>query len=308
MKNIISDLFRDTENELGTHQFCILVLESLKNALLQYHIKSGDKFVDQFIKIFDLIKNTNPKYAILIDSFYKFLEYYEEKGKNKSVDDLIKEIERIKVSYKLESKLLVDVAKDIDIEGKNILVYDYSNSVHRVLKSFVKNNKKFQIIIAEQGLEKTEDNIVFFHKLGLPYKVVPFYMLPHIGNTIDMVFTGAVTFQSDYQFVMDPGSKAIISHFYLEKKPVYVFLTTSNFSLWPINKKEYNFYSNKHKRKRYGLDEIEFERVKFSHDRIPIDLISYVVTDKCIYTPKHLRKFFKQIFKKRLESDKKYSS
>lgn len=306
MQFILSDLFRKTEADLGTHEFCILVLEALKNALLQYCIKADHDFVQQFMKIFDLVKGTSPRYAILIDSFYRFLEYYEIEGKNQSTEELIKEIERIKISYKLETKKLIDIAQSIDIEGKNILIHDHSHSVQRTLEFFAQKHKKFQIIIAEQDMEKTEDNIVFFHKLGVPYKVVPSYMLSHIDETIDMVFAGGVTFQADHQFVMDPGSKSIISHFFLEKKPVYVFLTTSKFSLWPIAGRQSTIYSKQHRRKHHILQEIEFERLKFSHDRVPLNLISHVVTEKGIYEPKELVEMFDDMFKKRAEKQEKY--
>ena len=140
MQATLSDLFRKIEADIGTHEFCVLALESLKNALKQYKIETDAEFIKQLLNVFELVKETKPRYAILIDSFYRFLESYEKQGKDKSVNELINEIERIKVSYKLESKQLTDAAQSIDIKGKNILIYDHSHSVQHVLEFFVKKH------------------------------------------------------------------------------------------------------------------------------------------------------------------------
>lgn len=300
MQSILSDLFRKIESDIGTQEFCSLVLNALKSALKQYKFHSTDDFVKHLLQVFDLIKSTKPRYAILLDSFYRFLKYYEKQKDPQSILKLIDEIERIKIAYMLEAKQMVDVVgADVDVKDKNILIYDHSHSVQHILEFFVKKHKKFNVIIAEQDIEKTEDNISFCHRLGIPYKVVPSYMLSQMDQAIDMLFFGAVTFQEGYQFVMDPGSKSIISHFHLEKKPAYVFLTTSKFSLWEISDKKQTVYSVKNKRHHHCEHSIEFERIKFSHDRVPLDLISFVGTEKGIHNTAEFTDMFDEMFQRR---------
>lgn len=306
MQDILSGLFRKIEADLGTHEFCILVLRSLKNALRQYRVKDKEELLEQLKNVFLMIKDTKPRYAILMTSFYRFLEFYENQKDSRSLDELIDEIERISISYQLETKQIVKAAQEIDVEGKTILIHDHSHSVQRVLQSFINQHKHFKVVIAEQDLEKTEDNIEFCHRAGIPYKVVPAYMLSHVDKSIDMLFAGAVTFQENDQFVMDPGSKSVISQFYLEKKPVYIFTATSKFSLWSIAGQSPTIYSLPHKRSHHTLKEIEFERLKFSHDRVPLELISHVITEKGIHNPTEIKKLFADMFKKRTEERKKF--
>ena len=300
MNTILSDLFRKIEADIGTHEFCVLVLEALKNALKQYKFKSNNDFIQHLLQVFELIKTTQPRYAILLDSFYKFLKFYEKQKGPKSIKALIDELERIKISYKLEGHQMIDSAgQNIDTKNKNILIYDHSHSVQHVLEFFMKKHGSFNVIIAEQDLNKTEDNILFCHNLGIPYRVVPSYMLAQIDEIIDMVFFGAVTFQEGYKFVMDPGAKSIISHFKLEEKPIYVFMTTSKFSLWNVSGAKQTIYSVRNKRRHHCEHAIEFERIKFSHDRVPLELIDHICTEKGMYSPAGLQNMFDAMFRRR---------
>ena len=108
MQSILSDLFRKIESDIGTQEFCSLVLEALKSALRQYQFKSDLDFMSHLLEVFEMIKSTKPRYAILLDSFYKFLRFYEAQKKPQSIDVLIDEIDRIQVSYKLEERQMVD--------------------------------------------------------------------------------------------------------------------------------------------------------------------------------------------------------
>ena len=306
MDKTLSNLFREIESETGTHGFCIMALGAIKEALLEYHIKSREELKKHLTELFELLASTKPRYAILLDSFYKIMERVDSAPIKEPINYLIKEIDRIGASYQLEKREMVQHATDIDLDGKAILIYDHSHSVQDVLLSAKQKGQQFRLMVAEQDLEKTEDNIEFCHQNEIAYQVVPSYMLSHIDEQIDYVFMGAVTFQENHQFVMDPGCKSIISHFHLEKKPIYLFITTSKFSLWPLTDKSHEVYAKPHRRKHHQRSDIEFERLKFSHDRVSIDLVQKIITEKGIYTPRELLKLFDDMFKKRAEKRRKY--
>jgi len=308
MQNTLSKLFRGIEAELGTHGFCILALDALEDALSQYRIKNKEEFIHQLIDLIKLLKQTKPQYAILLDSFYKILDLAENSPSDSPVENLVKPIKQIRVDYQMEKLKLIQASQPIDVENKVILIHDHSHSVQSILSAMKEHGKKFTVVVAEQDLEKTEDNIKFLHESGIPYKVVPAHMLSHVDESIDMVFLGAVTLQENMNFVMDPGSKSIISHFFLEKKPIYVFLTTSKFSLWPLKKKVSEIYAKPHRRRHHTLKEIEFERLKFSHDRVSVDIVNHVITEKGIYSPEEVKKMFSAMFKKRATQRQKYLS
>ncbi|QQR84096.1 hypothetical protein IPJ72_02795 [Candidatus Peregrinibacteria bacterium] len=272
-------MFREIEMDLGTHHFCILVLDSFVQALKQYHIQSRQQLFEQFDEIFQLIQEVKPRYAILIDSFYKIIQ----QAKGKPVSSIIKHIEAIKKGYEKELVDLAKVSQSIDLTNRTVLIFDHSHSVQNALIALRKKGQHFSVLIAEQDLNKTADNISLFHQYSIPFKVVPAYMLSHLESSVDAAFFGAVTLQNQGQFVMDPGSKSIISEMKLEKKPIYVFLTTSKFSLWQAESSTSDIYVKAHKRCHHVMNEIEFDRIKFSHDRVPVDLVDHIVTEKGIF-------------------------
>ena len=227
----------------------------------------------------------------MIDSLYKIAPYI---GSAASKHDLIKFIETIKTEYEIEMVLLQESVRKIDAKGKTVLIYDHSHSVQHALETLKTTGQDFNLLIAEQELGKTSDSITFAHELKIPYKVVPSYMLSYLDETVDMAFFGAVTLQHGGQFVMDPGCKSVISHLHFEKKPIYIFLTTSKFSLWTIQSHQREIYVKSHMRKHY-LTDIEFERIKFSHDRVDLKLIDYTVTEKGIFTPAELQKEYDRL-------------
>ena len=300
LKDQLSSLFRKIEMDLGTHGFCILVLESFLAAICQYKIKNQEELFRQFNEIFSLIENVKPKYAILIDSFYKIFS----QAQGQSIEDISKTIEEIKEYYANEMGNLINVAKKIEVQNKNILIYDHSHSVQNVLRYFKESGQNFTVLLAEQDLAKTEDNIAFLYEVDIPFKVVPAYMISHLEETIDMAFFGGVTFQEGSQFVMDPGSKSMISELKIEEKPVYVFLTTSKFSLWPVKDFQKEIHVKSQALNPETQSKIECERIKFSHDRVSAKLIDYIVTEKAIFTPSELEKEFKALRTQR-EKDKK---
>lgn len=275
---------------MGTHGFCILVLESFAVALDQYRIKTKEQLLQQCTEIFELIQTVKPRYAILIDSFYKILcQVSSEKG---SVAEIIESIDQIKKSVQHEMKDLLKAAETIEADGKTVLIYDHSHTVQNALHHLHKKGQRFNVLLAEQDLDKTEDNVEFFHTHKIPFKVVPAYMLSHLEETIDMAFFGAVTFQEGGRFVMDPGSKSIISELKLEGKKIFLFLTTSKFSLWPVKEKNSQIHVKSDIRAHHIMNKIEFERIKFSHDRVSVDLVDCVVTEKGIFKASELKKEF----------------
>ena len=278
-----------------------MVLDALINAFAQYQFTSQEQFVEQFENIFELIRNVKPRYAILIDSLFKIAPQVDSTA---TKEELVKFIETIKTEYEIEMVLLQEHVRKIDAKDKNILIYDHSHSVQHALETLKTMGQNFTLLIAEQELGKTSDSITFAHDLKIRYKVVPSYMLSYLDETVDMAFFGAVTLQHGGQFVMDPGSKSIISHLHLEKKPVYIFLTTSKFSLWTIQSHQREIYVKSHMRKHH-LTDIEFERIKFSHDRVDWKLVDFTVTEKGIFNPEELNEEYSRLKKIRDKEKKK---
>jgi translation initiation factor 2B subunit (eIF-2B alpha/beta/delta family) len=114
-------------------------------------------------------------------------------------------------------------------------------------------------------------------------------------DNIDMVFFGALTLKDTMDFVMEPGTHGVASEFYAENVPMYMFIDTSKFSLWK-SKQRGEIFIHKHTRTHCSKP-IEYERIKYSHDRVPAKIFSKIVTNEGIFDADGV----KDLFEKRLK-------
>lgn len=300
--DIFSKLLRELETELGTHDVAKLVLQSLIESVKGFKGKDVDDFCEQFARLEEIISSTEPKFGILNYHFLNLRELFDHEIKSKTFDVkkwkhlVIKSIEKILKKSNQEKEDLIGFADRLNIEGKTILIHDHSHTVQDVLAHYKNQGKNFKVVIAEQDFEKTHSNIERMHAAGIPFEVVPAYMLSHVHEQIDMLFFGALTLKDTMNFVMDPGTHSIISEFNVVHVPVYMFIGTSKFSLWK-SKKRSEIFIHRHTRKHHAQD-IEYERIKYSHDRVPAELFAKIVTNKGIFTPTKLEVFFDEMMTK----------
>jgi translation initiation factor eIF-2B subunit alpha len=296
-----SQLFRELEAEIGTQDLADLLLQALVVSIKAFKADDKSSFCDQFNDLVKIISNTEPRFGILIYCFFKLRKefqngYFQKLPEKKWKRVILKRVKEILREFRKEIKKLVENSDEIDVDGKTILIHDNSRTVRNVLAHYKKMGKKFKVIIAEQDYDKTHNNIERMHKLGIPFQVIPSYMLSHIHDTIDMVFFGGLTLKDTMNFVMNPGTHGIISEFLVEGTPVYMFINTTKFSLWKARKKV-DVFMHKHKRAHH-TKEIQYERVKYSHDRVPHTMFEKIITNKGAFTPNDLKKFFDKLMKK----------
>jgi len=202
----------------------------------------------------------------------------------------VKQVEKILQYGSKQRVSILKQSEKMDLEGKTILIHDHSHTVQDVLVHHKNMGEHFKVIIAEQNFEKTQDNIERMHGAGIPFQVIPSYMLSHLHEEIDMAFFGAVTMKSTMNFVMAPGDHSIISEFHLIGVPIYMFIDTSKFSLWEAEKKM-EVFMHKHERDHRSKP-ITYERIKYSHDRVPVNLFKKTVTNAGIFDPVGIKKLF----------------
>jgi len=291
---------RDLEVDIGSRDLTELVLLSLIDAIRAFKGSKFDNFCKQYHEFAEMVTNTEPKFGI-----FRFYFGYLEKeiaGKvcNISNDKKWKKhaIKKIKETLKYarkQKKSLFKNADKIKIDDKTILIHDHSHTVQDVLVHYKGKGKKFNVIIAEQDYKKTHDNIERLHNAGIPFTVVPAYMLSHVHDQIDMVFYGALTLKDTQHFVMNPGALSIITEFQLDKTPIYMFFGTDKFSLWKSQKRG-EIFIHKHTRKHIHKP-IEYERIKYSHDRVPSEFFEKIITNEGIFNHKELKKVFEKAYK-----------
>ena len=300
--DIFSRLFRELEAEIGTRDMGILVLRALCFSIKELDVNDAEKFIEEFDRLADMVSQTEPKFGILNYNFARLSREFKRDCENRKLNArkwkrlAIAHVDEILRNNKEKKSKILKNAMDINVEGKTILIHDHSHTVQDVLVSLKRAGKHFRVVIAEQDYDKTHSNIERMHKAKIPFQVVPAYMLSHVHDQIDMAFFGSVTLKDTMHFVMDPGTAGTISEFHLDKVPIYMFINTMKFSLWK-SKERGEIFIRKHKRK-HSCQPIEYERIKYSHDRVPVKLFHRIVTDRGVMTPAQLKDLFRVQMKK----------
>lgn len=312
-KDRLSALFREVEIEVGSTELSAWAIQSLKDAVQGFKGKNFHDFFYQFLKLSESINTTEPRFSTIIDAFDEVLRMAYEQELNHPETNyklnkktFLKCLEKIIREKNHEQSKILHHALKIQVSGKGILIFDHSRTVQAVLKALKNHGEKFSVIVAEQDHEKTGFLIESLSEAEIPFRVVPSYMVAHLSDCIDMVFLGAVTLKSTMDLVMDNGTSAIVSQFHLLDKPIYSFLSTKKFSLWDAQKR-HEIHQHTENRKHY-CKPIVFERVKFSHDRVPLELFTKIVTEQGIFTPKQIQEIYKKQYKNRMMSETKFKT
>jgi len=287
---LLSRLLREIEIDIGIRDADILVLKALLKAIQALDVDEINEFRIEFKKLEKVVASTEPKFGILNFQLALLSKTVKDLTCAKWKKNIQNKIKKILKDVKSSQKLILQNAEKINVEGKTILIHDHSHTVQDVLSHYKAIGKHFKIVIAEQDFEKTHSNIEKMHKAGIPFQVVPSYMLSHIHDFVDMVFVGAVTLKDSMEFVMAPGTHSIISEFHVAKVPVCTFLDTLKFSLWKSKKRD-SIFIHRHIRQHCSQD-IQYERIKYSHDRVPATFFEKIVTNEGVFNPRELKKIF----------------
>ncbi len=305
-KEKVSDLFLKIEKMVGTSGLSDISMSALSEAIHDFKEKGEDDFFEQFYELFEIVKNTQPRIALVIDAFYEIWEELLKAKKKKHPEGhlywerkILKSIRQFRSEIRLQKQQMTATGAKQIRKGDVILIHGISGSVISALSMAKKKKKKFRVIIAEQEAEKTQQMIELMNKSRIPFQVIPEYMLSHIEKEITKVFLGAVTINSKLNVVADAGTNAIVSEFHLRKTPIYLFFTTRKFSLWESSDAHHTYKVKSTRTHSKCAKPISFERIKFSHDRIPLHLYDVFVTENGKMNAREIEKLFKKKFKER---------
>lgn len=304
----VSRLILEVENDLGARDLSYLVLKSLQATVKDLKVSDEHTLCDQFHAFSKVMQNTKPRIGIIIEYMYqitKAIEKAEKEEQKKNATHKLKcehikqvivdTIDTIFQQEEEDNKALLNHSLATIQNGDSILLHTHSHSVFDVLKENIKL-KKFSCIVAEQEFEKTQRIISDLHKANIPFRVVPEYMLSHIEREVNKVFLGAVTLNSLYQIVSNAGTMSIVSEFH-GKCPIYLFMSTRKFSFW---KAEETIHAYKEFAVKSHADQnFNYSRIKFSHDRIPLDMFEYIVTEKDVFTTGEMKQWYDEEYKRR---------
>ncbi len=302
LSEALSLIFRQIESDRGTSSLSKYVLEALISSLNGFEAGSVEDFYKELRELIVLLKGTKPRMGVVIAHFCQIWDVLEErKSKIKSMEDLkmvlIKTVDSLNEEANQDAKQIISNGVDCVEDGDSILIHSHSRTVMNILAKAFRAKKKIRVVLAEQEEDKTQDMIHFFQERGIPFVVVPEYMLSHIETEVTKVFLGGITFNNQYVFVTDAGTNSVVSEFHHAHIPIFMFMSTKKFSLWDVTSKEMTYKITQKQTEKHPEKFVTYERIKFSHDRVPVELVDFVVTEEGKATPAQLKKNFDAKYK-----------
>lgn len=312
-KEQLSQLFRAVEDEKGATGLADFVMDTFETLLDAIEPKDVEDLYNQFYELFRTVKSTEPRISLVIFNFFTIWEELQkEKSNVKTIEDFKKIVlsvaRKIQVQNEEEFQAIVKAGADSVQENDVILVHSHSCTVREALAKAVSQGKKFRTIIAEQEFDKTAQLVEFFASHDISFSVVPEYMLSHMTDEVTKVFFGATTLDSEQRFVCDAGSYAVLAEFHAEHIPNFMFLTTKKFSLWKASSKHETFKTLQQKVYESAKCNISYERVKYSHDRVPAELFDSIVTEIGNMKPAEAKELYQKRYSEREKMRKEFFS
>ena len=287
-------LLIELEQDRGTRETCSQVLACIREALAFTKFRDADDMCRQFDAFYDMFMHMKPRMAII----QHYLDQLVESHLRHSKDNLPALLEALQSDVDSAER---DIAQRGKILAKNmaaalpnhshILIHSNSRSVRDALEAAARTYKKFDVIIAEQEACRTLEIARDLTRRKIPFVVVPEYMLGCIEMDITCMFIGGVTLKKDMHVIVDPGTKAVVSEMNVAHIPVYLLITTNKFSYWDTRIAHQTLKSVRTVADREKT--MSFERIKFSHDRLPLHQVTHVVTEEGIFSPSSLEELYK---------------
>lgn len=184
-------------------------------------------------------------------------------------------------------------------DSKNILLHSYSSTINTLLKTLSKESKKPEVLLAAQEKAKTKRIIRLLQKLGYSYRVVSEYSIAHVIGEIDCALFGGLSLTNSMDVVMGPGSASLLSQLHAQGIETYVLLTTNKFSLW---EEPYDIAFREDRPKE--SDGLSYLHETYSHDVLPLSLITGLITEHGILSNEETEVKFKALQKEFFEREK----
>ncbi len=279
------ELLVHLEHDVGTRDTCVIFLQCLREALTLTSFATARDVQSQVAGFYQLFLGVRPRMAIVqhyLDRAMDVVVDHPEASKEELIRLVLEEIDRAESDGKACSAQLMQRALSVIEEGSRILIHSHSHTVLDALRSARKAGRTFDVVVAEQEIDRTLDMVRFLRDADIPFRVVPEYMLSHIEDDISMMLIGAVTLKEDMNFAVDAGTRAVVSEMRSAGVPVVLLMSSNKFSYWKTHKSHQVVHTVKtlfHKQGKF-----EYERVKFSHDRLPLDQLDRVVTEEGVFS------------------------
>lgn len=277
------------EHDVGTRDTCTIFLDAFSSALRKTRFRDAEDLRSQLKAFARFFPHLKPRMAIIqhyLDLVMQQLASEDSDHTNVIVERLVRALEEAVSDNAARNKRLVRQAIALIHNGNRILIHSHSHTVLDVLVAAKNARKSFEVIVAEQEASITHEIVEVLASHHIPFVVVPEYMLSEMESDISMMLIGAVTLKFDRTFVVHAGTRAIVSEMNEAKIPVHMLIATNKFSYWKTKPAQQTIKTIR--TMTHPTAGFSYERMKFSHDRLPAHQVKQVITEEGVFSVEDL--------------------
>lgn len=284
----------------GGDALAVDVIHSLLDTLDNF---KGDSSIvglsKELMHLYDLTLACRPRMANILRDIQELL-YHVTQHKECSAEDLKKVLFELLKKKKARSKASVEHALDLFEPKNGLLVHSYSSVLNALLRECAKRERTPHIYIAAQSPKKTNRLIRHLHEHKIAFQVVPEFSVSQIIDRVDIALFGALTVNARDELIMGPGSASLIAQLDTYQVPNYALVTTNKFSFWEEELES----AFKEVRPKQLSKEIKYQKEVFSHDIVPVSLVTGIITEEGVLTPLKAKLRFEKLQAEHFEREK----
>ncbi len=297
----LNNQFVYLDKTYGGDALAVDTLLSLLETLESYTGDNSPQAVrTEILHLYELCMACRPRMANLLSDIQVLLLHLLDNPESTAAE-LRRVLLELLASKRRRAGESVEHALELFTPDSGLLIHSYSSVLNALLKKCAESGNPPKIYLAAQNKKKTDRLIEFLHKIDLGFRLVPEFSVSQIIKNIDVALFGALTLNAHGQLIMGPGSASLIAQLDTYKVPNYALVTTNKFSYW----EEELETAFKESRSEKLSKEIQYKKHVFSHDIVPLNLVSGVVTEEGTLTPDQATARFKELQGEYFEREKR---
>ncbi len=292
-KNILCSLMRDHEDLVGSSRATMMALQSLITSVSELSCTT-DQLKGEFKELTDVIRNTRPKIIPLI---HLMLEFENEMaahldgdiGTVKSRAVAILQAKHDKLQDKIDR--IMALGSTCIQDGDVLVLHTASPDITEMIAMAGQmEGRKIKAIVLKQDFVKTKKLLTTLEKAGIDHEIIPEFSLSHYIGQANKMFTGALSITPDRQVVSAAGTANIASLCHFHQIPVYMFANTLKFAHGRSEEQQIH-----EKQVPQEENDTSYVLTTFSHDKVDLRLVDYLVTEEGIFPREKIEAYIAQV-------------
>lgn len=275
------------DRERGSDGIVLYVLGALQRTLREYR---GDARApalrDQLLGVYEAMLGCRPRMANVLRDLRAAIVYLCDHP-DADRDQLSAFFEERK-SEKLRIRAAcVSAAVSLLADASVVLLHALSETIRDTLLELAHLPRRPQLVVAEQEPEKTARLVRTLSECGFERNLVSEYSIAHAVRAETLLLLPALTLSAESIVSAAPGSIGLAGHVQRAGGVVWAVLSTNKFSYWE-DESAAAFRIEKYVM-RGG---VSVRKDVYSHDPLPLDALTGLITERGRLTPAQARAVF----------------